>query len=118
MTDLIVQAQTTHVDWLVSYIDGRVDGAVVVGTTRPRNNCSLLMVSCPDATGLARRLYADVTLRRAVNKAYPVRRGGAVESDLSSEGGRLEFLHSTFLSKRSRWRALRAGCRSTPRNTL
>ena len=106
-------------DRLVSYINRRVDGALVVGTTRPRNNCSLVMVACPaDSIGLARRLYADVTLRRAVNKAYPVKRGRAVESDLSSEGGRLEFLHSTFLSKRSRWRALRAGCRSTPRNTL
>ena len=58
--------------------------------TRSRNNCSLVMVSCPaDSIGLARRLYADVTLRRAVNKAYPVKRGRAVESDLSAVGGRL-----------------------------
>ena len=44
-TDLIIQAQTTHVDRLVSYINRRVDGAEVVGTTRPRNNCSLVMVA-------------------------------------------------------------------------
>ena len=69
--------------------------------TRSRNNCSLVMVSCPaDSIGLARRLYADVTLRRAVNKAYPVKRGRAVESDLSAVGGRLEFLRSTFLSEK------------------
>ena len=82
-TNLIIQVQSTHLDRLEGYLKNRYERikmqCKVLGSTKSANskNISLLFLSCTSTNpmDLARELYRDPLLARAINKSYVVQPG-------------------------------------------
>eukprot|EP00579_Thalassiosira_antarctica_P014077 CAMPEP_0201943910 /NCGR_PEP_ID=MMETSP0903-20130614/52086_1 /ASSEMBLY_ACC=CAM_ASM_000552 /TAXON_ID=420261 /ORGANISM="Thalassiosira antarctica, Strain CCMP982" /LENGTH=442 /DNA_ID=CAMNT_0048486769 /DNA_START=291 /DNA_END=1619 /DNA_ORIENTATION=- len=116
-TNLIVQVQSTHLDRLVEYLhrwnnsqnshptkretntDTDIDSnsCRVLGSTKANSkNVSVLFLSCDNPTSLARKLYMDPLLARAINKSYIVQPGVLLKGNLATEQGCNEFAKILF----------------------
>lgn len=103
-TNLIVQAQSTHVDRMVEYLHRWNDSAekkgenfcrVLGSTSSISRNVSLLYLSCGNPIDLARILCMDPLLARAINKSYIVQ-PGLLQGNLSTEQGCSDFAKLLF----------------------
>ncbi|KAL7532556.1 hypothetical protein ACHAWF_004184 [Thalassiosira exigua] len=105
MSNLIVQAQSSHLDRFVHYLErnNKLDitempllsdedrNCEVLGSTKTNSkNVSLLYLSCKDPIEFSRKLNNDLLLARAINKTYIVHRG-LLEGNLSTSQGCNDF---------------------------
>jgi len=106
-TNLVVQVQSSHLDRLVAYFHRWNDSqnnnnqstnnrggnhkCEVLGSVRTNSkNLSLLLLACDNAIDVARGLYANPFLARAINKSYIVQ-PRIIEGNLSTEQGCSDF---------------------------